>query len=56
MIKCPNPTPGESVGDTPVQRISFGEFELDVRAGELRKGGLRIRLQEQPFQILHMLL
>jgi serine/threonine protein kinase/DNA-binding winged helix-turn-helix (wHTH) protein/Tol biopolymer transport system component len=44
------------MGDTPVKRISFGEFELDVRAGELRKGGLRIRLQEQPFQILLMLL
>ncbi|MGD1103882.1 MAG: winged helix-turn-helix domain-containing protein [Terriglobia bacterium] len=42
--------------DSPVQRISFGEFELDVRAGELRKGGLPIRLQEQPFQILLMLL
>jgi len=44
------------VGDTPGQRISFGEFVLDVRAGELRKGGFRIRLQEQPFQILLMLL
>ena len=43
------------MGDTPSPRISFGEFELDVRAGELRKGGLRIRLQEQPFQILLML-
>jgi Tol biopolymer transport system component/DNA-binding winged helix-turn-helix (wHTH) protein len=38
------------------QRISFGEFELDVRTGELRKGERRIRLQEQPFQILLMLL
>jgi len=44
------------VGDTPVQRTSFGDFVLDVRAGELRKGGFRIRLQEQPFQILLMLL
>ncbi len=44
------------MGDTPVQRISFGDFELDVRAGELRKGGFRIRLQEQPFQILLLLL
>ncbi|MGD1063570.1 MAG: winged helix-turn-helix domain-containing protein [Terracidiphilus sp.] len=38
------------------QNISFGEYELNVRAGELRKGGRRIRLQEQPFQILVMLL
>ena len=44
------------MGDTPLQRITFGEFELDVRAGELRKGGFRIRLQEQPLQILLMLL
>ena len=44
------------MGDTPLQRIRFGEFELDVRAGELRKGGFRIRLQEQPLQILLMLL
>ena len=34
------------------QVIRFGAFEVDPRAGELRKNGLRIRLQEQPFQIL----
>jgi serine/threonine protein kinase len=34
----------------------FGSFELDLRAGELRKHGLRIRLPEQSFQILVMLL
>jgi TolB-like protein/DNA-binding winged helix-turn-helix (wHTH) protein/Tfp pilus assembly protein PilF len=37
-------------------RLRFGVFELDLRAGELRKHGLRVRLQEQPFQILTMLL
>ncbi|HYM13697.1 MAG TPA: winged helix-turn-helix domain-containing protein [Bryobacterales bacterium] len=36
--------------------MRFGPFELDLRAGELRKEGRRIRLQEQPFQILRMLL
>src|SRR6202030_3703943 len=36
-------------------RLRFGVFELDLRAGELRKHGMRIRLQEQPFQILAML-
>jgi TolB-like protein/DNA-binding winged helix-turn-helix (wHTH) protein/Flp pilus assembly protein TadD len=36
--------------------LRFGVFELDPRAGELRKHGLRVRLQEQPFQILAMLL
>jgi TolB-like protein/DNA-binding winged helix-turn-helix (wHTH) protein/Flp pilus assembly protein TadD len=33
-------------------RLRFGVFELDLRAGELRKHGLRVRLQEQPFQVL----
>jgi TolB-like protein/DNA-binding winged helix-turn-helix (wHTH) protein/Flp pilus assembly protein TadD len=37
-------------------RLCFGVFELDLRAGELRKHGLRVRLQEQPFQVLAMLL
>jgi TolB-like protein/DNA-binding winged helix-turn-helix (wHTH) protein len=36
--------------------LRFGVFELDLHAGELRKHGLRVRLQEQPFQILAMLL
>jgi DNA-binding winged helix-turn-helix (wHTH) protein len=36
--------------------IRFGIFEADLSAGELRKGGSRIRLQEQPFQILAMML
>ncbi len=36
--------------------LGFGDFELDVRAGELRKHGLRLRLQDQSFQILLMLL
>ncbi len=38
------------------QRIRFGEFEVDLRAGELRKHGTRLRLQEQPFRILALLL
>ena len=36
--------------------MRFGVFEVDLRAGELRKHGLHIRLQEQPFQVLAMLL
>src|SRR3974390_1251723 len=36
--------------------VRFGLFELDLQAGELRKGGVRIKLQDQPFQILAMLL
>ena len=34
----------------------FGVFEADVRAGELRKQGMKVKLQEQPFQILALLL
>src|SRR5271166_744106 len=37
-------------------RLRFGVFEVDLRGGELRKHGLRIRLQAQPFQVLSMLL
>jgi len=36
--------------------VRFATFELDVRAGELRKQGVRIKLQEQPLRILEMLL
>src|SRR5713226_4804470 len=36
--------------------LRFGPFEADVRAGELRKGGLKVKLQDQPFRILVMLL
>src|SRR5437667_9775792 len=36
--------------------IRFGVFEADFRAGELRKRGVKIKLQEQPLQILQMLL
>jgi adenylate cyclase len=38
------------------QPIRFGTFELDLRARELRKEGFKVKLQEQPFQILTMLL
>ncbi|HKM85199.1 MAG TPA: winged helix-turn-helix domain-containing protein [Terriglobales bacterium] len=36
--------------------LRFGVFEVDLDAGELRKNGARIRLQEQPFQVLAALL
>src|ERR1041384_4540830 len=38
-----------------VRVVRFGDFELDVRAAELRKNGGRVRLQEQPFRLLAML-
>src|SRR6266404_6255027 len=36
--------------------VSFGSFEADLRAGELRRNGSKVRLQEQPFQVLTVLL
>ena len=36
--------------------LRFESFELDVRSRELRKGKQRIRLQEQPFEILRLML
>jgi TolB-like protein/DNA-binding winged helix-turn-helix (wHTH) protein len=38
------------------RKLRFGVFEADLRAGELRKNGVRIRLQEQPFHVLSVLL
>jgi TolB-like protein/DNA-binding winged helix-turn-helix (wHTH) protein/Tfp pilus assembly protein PilF len=44
----PHPAPGKAV--------RFGPFELDLESGELLKEGVRIKLQDQPFQILCILL
>jgi TolB-like protein/DNA-binding winged helix-turn-helix (wHTH) protein len=38
------------------RRLRFGVFEADLRTGELTKHGKRLRLQEQPFQLLAILL
>ena len=38
------------------RRISFGPYEADLQVGELRKQGVRVRLQSQPFQLLALLL
>ncbi len=37
-------------------RLWAGEFEVDLRAGEVRRDGEKIRLQQRPFQILAALL
>jgi DNA-binding winged helix-turn-helix (wHTH) protein len=41
---------------TPSGILQFGTYELHLRAGELFKGGTKIRLQQQPFQVLSILL
>ncbi len=40
----------------PSRTARFGVFELDRGTGELRKNGAKVRLQEQPFQVLAALL
>ena len=36
--------------------LRFAAFEVDVKAGEVRKHGRRVRLQDKPFQVLQSLL
>src|SRR6202161_2921016 len=36
--------------------VRFGAFEADLHAGEVRKSGSRIKLQDQPFKVLEILL
>jgi len=36
--------------------IRFGVFEVDLQASELRKQGIKVKLQQQPFELLAMLL
>jgi Tol biopolymer transport system component/DNA-binding winged helix-turn-helix (wHTH) protein len=36
--------------------VRFGSFEADLRSGELRKSGIRLKIQDRPFQILSILL
>ena len=39
---------------TPVVR--FGIYEISLQSGELRKGGVRVRVQQQPLKLLEILL
>jgi TolB-like protein/DNA-binding winged helix-turn-helix (wHTH) protein len=45
----------ENPGPAPTA-IRFGVFEIDPQAGELRKSGVKLKLQDQPFQVLMSLL
>ncbi len=46
----------DSSGPQSAQRYRFGIFEVDAATGELRRQGLRVKLNTQPFQLLLMLL
>lgn len=56
MLKTPD-TRSKTVVQPPVHRFArFGSYEVDFRERKLTKGGIRVRLQEQPFRILALLL
>src|SRR5271163_314146 len=38
------------------RRVRFDAFEVDMRSGEVRKHGIRLKLHRQPFQVLSLLL
>ncbi|MGA8024832.1 MAG: winged helix-turn-helix domain-containing protein [Candidatus Acidiferrales bacterium] len=40
---------------SPAPKLKFGPYEVDTRAGELRKQGSKIRLQEKPLRVLEAL-
>ena len=42
--------------EAPARLVRFGNFEVDLESGELRRKGLKVRLQEQPRRILEVLL
>ena len=42
--------------DTQPRLVRFGEFELDLHTGELRKAGVRLKFGGQPSQVLGVLL
>jgi cholera toxin transcriptional activator len=50
VVTMPSPQ-----ANSAARNIRFGVFELDLVAGELRKNGARVRMQEQPLQILMVL-
>src|SRR5215469_1690394 len=41
---------------SPLRLVRFGAFEADLRTGELRKDGVKLKLSGQPFQVLAVLL
>jgi eukaryotic-like serine/threonine-protein kinase len=47
---------GEAHGWNGNRTIRFGAFEADLHSGEVRKSGSRIKLQDQPFKVLQILL
>src|SRR6185437_15727440 len=51
-----DPMGSNPMGSNPERGYRFGVFEADAGSGELRRQGIRLRLNAQPFQLLMMLL
>jgi len=59
VLHCADPSRGvvcEKPLNNASQIVRFADFEVDLRGRELRKNGARIPLQEQPLQVLAVLL
>jgi DNA-binding winged helix-turn-helix (wHTH) protein len=56
MGELPSVTNGSPHRGLTHASVRFGSFEVDLRAAELRKSGVKIKLQGQPFQVLALLL
>ena len=50
------PRTEESTGLHGAKTIRFGEFEAELQTGQLWKSGSRVKLQDQPFRVLQVLL
>src|SRR5262252_9248913 len=52
-LRVPNSSfVGNTNGDDMSSTRHFGVFEVDLRGGELRRNGIKVKLQDQPFQVL----
>jgi len=56
VIDCPHAREPAMEATARNHRTRFGAFEVDLRSGELHKHGIRLKLQDQPFQVLALLL
>jgi eukaryotic-like serine/threonine-protein kinase len=55
MIEIPQNGQSSPTGNG-FHKVRFGEFEADLRSGEIRRAGSRVKLQDQPFKVLQILL
>jgi len=56
-VALPHPVRSmDDISTDSLRVVRFGVYELDLRAGELRKSGVRLRLQQQPLRLLSVLL